>query len=281
MPRRWRAYTLLSVVVVGTLGAPESQAQASTRGNVATSNTTDLINPDRPGIADGSRVIGRDRWQIELGAQYERRRPEPNTRTSTIFAPTLVRFGFADHWEGRIETNAVTSLQTTQPGIPASRATGYAPVSLGAKYQIFDSGSDRRRSLGIIARLFPPIGSANFRNDRFTGDLRLAADWDFAPKLSLNPNIGIGRAQGDAGRTFVAGLGALTLNYLPTDRINPFLDVGIQAPEVPNGRASAILDAGLACIIGRDIQLDLSAGSRAHGSTAPRPFLAIGVSFRG
>jgi hypothetical protein len=70
----------------------------------------------------------------------------------------------------------------------------------------------------------------------------LAADWSFAPslKLSLNPNIGVGRYEDDQGRTFTAGLFATTLNYLPNKKLNPFVDIGIQSPEVKNGQVAAI-----------------------------------------
>lgn len=243
-------------------------------------DSTDLINPDRPGIADGSRVIASGQWQFEVGLQNELRRPEPGTRTATMFAPTLIRFGIAERLEARVETNSIASTRTSGSGVPVTRATGYSPVSIGAKYQIFDSGGEGRRSFGLIARLFPPTGSSEFRNTRYTGDIRLAADWDFAPKLSLNPNLGVGNQEGDRGRTFPAALGALTLNYLPTDRINPFVDVGTQDPEAPNGATAIVVDTGLAYIIGRDVQLDVSAGRGVRGSSSPRPFVAFGLSLR-
>jgi hypothetical protein len=263
-------------------------ARARAQGSVAPpsqstsqpSDSADLINPDRPGIADGSRVIRPGQLQLEIGVQHELRRPTPETRTATTFAPFLARIGLTKQLEARVETNSITSVRTTGPSEPATRETGYSAVSIGAKYQIYDSGGDERRSFGMIARLFPPSGSSKFRNDRSTGDVRLAADWDFAPTLSLNPNVGFGIEQGDAGETFAAALGALTLNYLPTERINPFVDAAIQSPEAAHGTAAIIIDAGLAYIIGRNVQLDVSGGRGVRGSTPPRPFAAIGLSLR-
>ena len=225
-------------------------------------------------------MISTHQWQLEIGGQYERRRPDADVRTTTTFVPTLLRFGLSPQLEARVETNSVTSIHVSGAGRPEMRSTGYSPVSVGMKYQIFDSGGDGRRSLGLIARLIPPTGSAGFHNDRTTGDVRLAADCDFAPHLSLNPNFGFGIEQADDGHTFAAGLGALTLNYLPTERLNPFIDAGTQAPEAPGGRASVIVDAGVAYIIGHDVQLDVSAGRGIHGSTPPEPFIGIGISVR-
>jgi hypothetical protein len=262
------------------LERPAAPAARPPGSEAPPADSGDLINPDRPGIADGSRVIGEHQWQFEVGVQYERRKADADVRTTTTLAPALLRLGLSKQLEARIETNSVTSLETDAPVGDAGRVTGYSPVSIGVKYQAFDSGGDGRRSVGIIGRLFPSSGSADFRNANTTGDVRIAADWDFAPHLSVNPNVGLGVEQADGGGTFTAALGALTLNYLPTERINPFVDVGAQAPEARHGRASVILDSGLAYIVGRNVQLDVSAGRGVHGTTPPRPFVAVGVSFR-
>jgi hypothetical protein len=70
------------------------------------------------------------------------------------------------------------------------------------------------------------------------------------------------------------------LNYLPSKRLNPFIDFGLQAPEEKKGNSSVIVDAGVAYIIGRNLQLDASVGAGAHGNTPPHPFVSFGVSFR-
>lgn len=144
----------------------------------------------------------------------------------------------------------------------------------------YNSNSDHQLSLGTIVRVFPTWGSNEFRTQHATGDIRLAADWQFAPKLSLNPNVGIARYEDDDGKLFTAGLFATTLNYLPTKKLNPFVDLGIQAPEMSDGQTAAILDSGIAYIIGQNLQLDASVGTRVHGETAPRPFLSFGISWR-
>jgi hypothetical protein len=56
--------------------------------------------------------------------------------------------------------------------------------------------------------------------------------------------------------------------------------LGAQFPEAKNGKTAAILDSGVAFIIGHNLQLDASIGTRVHGETAPRPFVAFGVSWR-
>jgi Putative MetA-pathway of phenol degradation len=136
--------------------------------------------------------------------------------------------------------------------------------------------------LGTIVRIFPAWGTNDFRTHHVTGDLRLAADWDFAStlELSLNPNVGVGFYEDDRGNVFAAALFAVTLNYQPTKKLNPFIDFGLVAPEEKGGNSALIGDAGVAYIIGRNIEVDASVGNGAHGHTPPRPFLAFGLSFR-
>jgi hypothetical protein len=253
----------------------------SAQGNERSTSTNDddAINADRPGIADGSRVIGRGWLQLETGLQRENRR-DADVRTVTTFIPTLLRAGITDQLEIRIEGNTASWSRTTQDVGPATTSSGFAPTSLGLKYQILDSKGERRHSVGTIVRLFPPSGTGDFGSHRYTSDIRLADDWDFASKLSLNSNVGLARLEGDAGEAFNAGLGAITLTILPTPTLNAFVDMGLQSRESVDGPAAVTLDAGITYIIGHNVQLDASAGRGAHGTTPPHPFIAVGLSVR-
>jgi hypothetical protein len=255
--------------------------QQSQPAQTQSAGEPDLINADRPGIADGSTVIGANTFQIESGIQKEFRRIG-DSREHTLFVPMLLRFGIDSHWEARIEGNTFTRITTFESADSKNHTSGFAPVSIGFKYQIYKSTGDHQISLGTIVRVFPAWGSKEFRLQHVTWDVRLAADWNVAPglKLSVNPNIGVARYEDDQGRLFTAGLFAITLNYLPSKRLNPFIDLGVQSPEANNGKAAAILDGGVAYIIGRNIQIDASIGTGAHGETPPHPFLEFGISWR-
>jgi len=95
----------------------------------------DLINPDRPGIADGSTVIGAKTFQIESGIQEEFRR-SGGGREHTFFVPMLLRFGIDSHWEARIEGNTLTRVTTFDSGDTANHTSGFAPISMGLKSSI-------------------------------------------------------------------------------------------------------------------------------------------------
>jgi hypothetical protein len=272
---------ILALAVVLEILSPGSvhaaQAGARTPSMSQPKSSEDLISPDRPGIADGSSVIARGLLQIEIGFQREFRE-ESGTRTRTSFLPALLRLGLGARWEGRLETNAYSWTETENP-TGTTRLSGWSPASFGLKYQIRDADDIRRPSLGLIGRVFPPSGSGEFSSNRFAGDLRLAVDLDVSTTLSLNPNVGIGRYEDGSGNIFTATLLAATLTFLASHRVMPFVDVGFQKPVEIDGPGSLLFDAGLAYIIGRNVQLDVSLGTGGHGP-APHPFFSFGISLR-
>jgi hypothetical protein len=247
------------------------------RPSLHAQSAEDLINPDRPGIADGSTTVGRGRFEIETGLQAEFR----NTHTDhTLFLPTLLRYGLSKKWEARAEGNTFTLHWQGDPQQPTPHTQGMAPTSAGLKFNFCEAVGTTRPSIGTILRIFPPSGTGDDRTTKTTGDLRLVADWNYAAKWSLNPNLGLGIYQDNSARIYEAGLFALTLNFNPTPKLNFFADTGIQTPEQKYGATTAILDAGTAYIIGRNTQLDLSIGTGVTGTTPPHPFLAAGYSRR-
>lgn len=238
----------------------------------------DYINPDRPGIADGSNVVGARRFQIEAGVQQEFRR-NFGVDDRRLFVPTLLRLGINDKWEARVESNVYTWTRQFDPVTGVSRGEGAMPASLGIKYHAQDS-SGLTPSLGAILRIFPASGSNDFRTRHSTGDIRLVADWDFTPHWSLNPNVGIAVYENGQSQVFTAGLFAMTINYNPSRTLNLFVDTGMQSPETKNGKSTIIFDAGVAYLISRDTQLDFTVGTGTAGATPPRTFLSAGMSMR-
>lgn len=238
----------------------------------------DTINADRPGIADGSAVVGKGRFQIETGVQQEFRKRQ-DSRTHTVVLPTLLRLGLSEAWEMRVESNVHTWERVSEADGARSKTSGNAPISLGAKYRFVDGG-DNSPSFGVIGRVFPRSGGGGYRTRHTTGDVRLAADWDFAPDWSLNPNIGLARYEDGAGQVFSAGLFAATLSYSISNKLSIFLDGAAQTREQKNGKSMAVYDAGVAYLLAPDTQLDLSVGIKGHGETPANQFIGAGISIR-
>ena len=248
-------------------------------GSPALAQQDDDVSPDRPGIADGSRVVGGSRFQIEAGVQHETRH-DGAARDRRLVVPLLLRQGFGDRWEGRVESNVYNRQRVAEPGAPASSAEGSSPLSLGFKYQWPSFEAMPHASFGAIVRVFPVSGSSRFRSNHVTADVRLAADWDFAPRWSLNPNLGIAAYEDDANRRYTAALAALTLSFSPTRASTFFVDTGAQRPERKHGSSAIVFDAGVAILATHNLQFDLSLGKAAVGTTPPRRFVAVGISQR-
>ena len=97
---------------------------------------------------------------------------------------------------------------------------------------------------------------------------------------SLNPNLGLGIDEDDQGQRFSTKLFAMTLAYKPMPTLEIFVDMGAQRPEMKGAGSAVIYDAGFGYLVSPDVQVDVSLGVRGTGSTAPRSFLAAGVSLR-
>ena len=239
---------------------------------------SDYVSSDRPGIADGSEVVGAGRVQLETGLQRERYRAGDDPERKT-FLPTLLRVGVAPRWEARFESDL--SAWMRQPGPDgAGRIQAYAPFSLGLKHRFLGDAGPAQPSVGAILRISPASGSDTLRTRRTTGDLRIAADWEWRPRWWLNPNFGWAIDEDGEGRRFGAALAALTLSYKPAATLEFFIDTGMQRPEAKSAGSALIYDAGFATLLSRDVQVDVSVGRRGTGSTPPRSFLAAGASIR-
>ena len=210
----------------------------------------DLINADRPGIADGSATLKARTFQIEIGGERDDRTGEHD-----LLAPTLLRYGLSDNFELRVESSVY------------QRVEGWAPASLGVKYHFSD-----KPSLGVIARAFV-INSPDK-----SYDLRLANDFAAGEKWAFNPNIGVAYSGGSD--RFVSGLAALTAQYNVSETLNVFVDGGLTYPEEKKGTGALLLDAGTAWIFRPDSQLDFSIGWGAHGNSVPDVFWSGGISHR-
>jgi hypothetical protein len=256
-----------------------AQTPVTREATAADGNDDDRINPDRPGIADGSTVVGSGRIQLEAGFQQEFRN-DAGTTELTHFLPSLLRVGFGSRLEGRVEGNTFT--QSSSSG-EATQISEFAPISFGIKVRFHkqESAGLKTPSLGTILRVFPASGSGRLHTNEPTGDLRVVADWDITDQLSVNPNEGIAFYEDENGETFFASLSALTLNFFnEAGTLNPFVDFGLQRPEASNVGSSVILDAGIAYIRGRNVQIDGSVGMGPHGRTPPHLFFSVGFSKR-
>jgi hypothetical protein len=220
----------------------------------------DLINPDRPGLADGSAVVGPGIFQLEAGLERDH-----SSDGRSVATPLLLRYGVSKTLELRVEGDGY---------IHADGANGFAPLAIGAKYHFAGDPS-----MGVIASVSIPSGTGAQRSHATSGGAVFTADINLGEKWSFNPNVGV-TSQDDGDGRFTAGIAALTVQYNLSDRANVFVDGAAQSIERRGGGSSLIVDTGAAWIVGRDTQFDVSIGWGAHGTTPPSVFVGAGISRR-
>ena len=190
----------------------------------------DLIGADRPGLANASSTVGPGRFQIEAGVYRDNTADADATSLAT---PVLLRYGVSDSFELRVEGNGYQRASASET------VDGWAPVSLGFKYRFAEEHA-RHPAVGLIARVFPPSGSGEFRGDHTTGDVTLTADKSLGDHWSVNPNLGVVWGEDD-GR-FTSALAALTVQYGFTPSVGVFVDSAWQRPEAPAGHSAGVID---------------------------------------
>lgn len=236
----------------------------------------DPINADRPGIADGSVVVGAHSAQVELGFHSEYKNSYSGSNRDQQ-VPTLLRLGLNDEFELRLEGSPLEYSRSNDAG-EASSYSGYDPVSLGVKYE-FVKGDDENPTFGAILRIFPPSGSSHFQTKRVNSDLRFTSDFNLRP-LSLVVNLGGALYEDEQNDIFPTGLGAVTITKNITEKLAVFVDCGSQEPERRHGHVGAVLDGGVTYLLDNDTQVDISAGSGVAGDDTPDVFWEIGISHR-
>lgn len=262
---------------------PMLAALAATLLTQTPSFADDAVEPlvtDRPDITEASQVVGRKRFQIETGILREHRSGHGSSERS-MFTPTLLRMGIDSRWEARLETDGYSRSRAFSPGEGVTRSSGYSALAPGVKFHIRDEGEGLLEpSLGAIFHLNVPSGSGGFQAEKLTGDLKLAADWELAPKWSLGVNAGFFVDEDDRGEAFSGGLLTASLNRELTERFRGFVELAFQGPESSHGGRGLIFDGGFAYLVNPDVQLDMALGTGLSGASTPDVFWTLGLSMR-
>ncbi|KQY11853.1 hypothetical protein ASD28_04295 [Massilia sp. Root133] len=248
----------LACLLAGVLSVPAARAD------------DDTINPDRPNVANSSQVVGSHRVQLETGVQWDRQRDlEAHVRTLTT--PTLLRIGVADALELRVETDGRTIEHAGDPASGAHTVSaGWADLSAGVKWHVADPDG-MRPSVGMIAEVALPMGSAALRGSGFRPSIELPVEWDLGHDWSLGVMPGVVR---DSDVTY--GVFAASVGKAFSERLHGFAEVA--APQIGHG-TQAIVDTGVSWLVNRDCQIDAMV---VHGVNRQTPglSLAFGVSVR-
>ena len=235
----------------------------------------DIINPDRPNVANSSQVVGAHRVQLETGLQWDRQR-DAAAHVRTLTTPTLLRIGLADALELRVETAGRTIAHASDPATGTHAVSAdWADAATGIKWHLIDD-EGARPSVGLIAEVALPTGSKALRGTGFRPSLNVPAEWDLGHEWSLGVMPGVGRDSDAAGAHYTYGVFAASLGKAFSERLHGFAEVA--APQIGHG-TQALVDTGVAWLVNKDCQLDAMV---VHGVNRQTPglSLAFGVSVR-
>lgn len=237
----------------------------------------DTVSSDRPSVAESAQVVGKGRFQLETGLQWERQR-DADLHTRTLSTPTLLRFGLGASTELRIETEGRTVIHASEPGNgPLPTVAGYADTELGIKWRLAaqqEQGLGGMPSLGVLLHAALPSGSRALRGHGLRPSLRVPAEWEMAGGYSLGLMPGLGVDSDDEGKRYAYGIIAAELDKEFNERMHGFVELAApQIARASHGGTQVLVDAGLAWLVNKDCQLDVFL---AQGLNRRTPGLALG-----
>jgi len=261
-------YPILAAAVLGVSAVP-AVAHAG----------DDVINPDRPDVANSSQVVGKGVVQLEAGVQWERQRDD-DLHARTLTTPALLRIGVSDALELSVETDGRTVVHAVEPASGAHATTaGFADAAFGFKWHVIEQDG-ARPSLGLIGTVTLPTGSGALRGSGARPLVAVPADWDLADGWSLNVMPALGQDHDDAGRRYGYGVLAASVGKAFTERLHGFAELAApQIARAAHGGTQAVADAGVSWLVNRDCQVDAMV-MRGLNDRTPELTLGFGISIR-
>jgi hypothetical protein len=256
------------------LAAACALACAGARAQTGVGNDDNgAISPDRPDFVNSSSVVGKGRFQLEAGVEWDRQR-EPEQHTRTLTTPLTLRYGIGESVELRLETDGRSIEHDTDPASGAHTTTaGYADSAFGFKWHIADQ-QGKVPSYGLIVEAAVPSGSRELRTPGVRPVAYVPAEWDMPDDFSLGIMPGVGVDRNDDGAHYGYGVLAASLGKDFNERLHGFFEVALpQIARADNGGTQARVDTGLAWLVDKDCQVDAIV---MHGLNRNTPGLSLG-----
>lgn len=238
----------------------------------------DEIVTDRPDVSESSEVVGQGRYQIETSL-VSTRDDAVGARVRTLSTPTLLRVGIAEQFELRVESDGYTRLRAD--GAAPLRASGMADTALGIKWHMQDGDDDDFvPSVAWLLHADFATGAQAFRGQGVRPSLRMVAEWELPQGWSVGAMPGVFSDRNETGERYTAGLLALVLGKDFTPQWRGFVEYSAdQLASARHGGNVTSWDAGVAYLVNKDVQLDISI-SRGISKSAVDASWGVGLSVR-
>lgn len=209
------------------------------------------IVTDRPDFVEAASTVGKGSIQIEAAVAFA------ETEAEDFGTPFLLRVGFADAWEARVETFGYRR-STEEVGPSEVTTDGVSDFAVGVKWAFFAPESGNAPAMGALVHLRLPTGSNDFQGDGTVPSLRISAEWDLGDDwgIGIMPGIRYDRL-GD--ERFVAGLIGAVAGKGLTDTFRVFAEIAFeQIAKDHNGGDVGFVDFGGMFLLNPRWQLDAS-----------------------
>lgn len=240
----------------------------------------DIISSDRPGFVESSTVMKSGRFQLESGVGLTRSRQSTARELSTNL-PYLSRYGVAENWELRLESDGWTQTQTRQNNQSLMRQRGFSDLAVGIKWHMQDGDENTGKpAIAWLAHLDLTTGSTAFRGSAPSPSLRIVAEWELPQDFNFAMMPGVAWEKNDASHRYSKGILGFTIGHAINNNWNAYLELsGEQLAAKHNGGSIISYGAGVSCIVTRDVQLDFSLAKLWSGN-APNLQAGLGFSLR-
>jgi len=134
---------------------------------------------DRPGATTGTDVLPAGRVQWETGVAWERSKLDGPAVTTWTVNNTLLRWGFSDYAELRLQGDFLASSAS------GAHHSGFSDVAIGTKVKLLE-GRKALPSMSLLANILVPGGSdANYLPREWGAQVGLLFQNELTSRLSL------------------------------------------------------------------------------------------------
>jgi hypothetical protein len=234
------------------------------------------ISPDRPGLGDGSGIVGRGVWQIETGWSFESEREDDAVQHEMALPLVLFRVGVTDRFELRVGADGLLSDTSSRPG--SRRHSGRSDIEVGAKLKLIESARTGFE-LSVLPIVSLPIGSNDFTSGGYDPTVEFAWTQPLPRDFSLSGNVTAASVSGE-NRRFTQHILTLSIDRDVAAGWNAFAEAFHASSFIRAGHDVWIVDTGATHRLGHRAQFDVSVG-RGVTAAAPDWFVSAGISLRG
>lgn len=239
----------------------------------------DEIATDRPDFVESSATVGKSRFQIETSVAYDTKK-SGTLEEDAYTTPTLLRYGFTDVWEARLETDGAIHYETRETSTSITTLErGATDLSLGVKWHTQDE--DETGTHPAVAWLFHvdvPSGSDSFHGSGMRPSVRMVMEWEFSEVYSLGIMPGIIHDKYVTGERFTAGIFGIVTGRAWTEKFRTFIEIAAsQIAQQKYGGSVITYDIGGAYLITDTVQADMMM-SWGASDAAPDFSVTMGLS---